>query len=59
MTTQGRAILTVRFGGGHIREQQQPCVLSQAAEEGQPTQQQLRLPLGQATTVEVEIGNGH
>lgn len=49
------AALTVRFGGGHVCEQQQAGVLRQAADESQPTQQQLWQTLGKPAVVEVKI----
>lgn len=52
-------VLTVGFCGQHVCEQQQAGVFGEAAEEGQPAQQQLRQPLGETTTVKVEICAGH
>lgn len=52
-------VLTVRFSGWDVCEQQEACVFRQAADQSQNAQQQLWQPSGKASAVKVEVGDSH
>ena len=51
--------LTVRLVGGDVGEQQQAQVLSQGTGQVEAAEQPLSPAFGEASSVEVEVGQGH